>query len=230
MTTLIACSHGTNDRAGQAAVRGLIADVRRLLPEVKVVGAVVDVEHPQIDEVLAREAPLDDAVVVPLLLSVGYHTAVDISRAVEKHENVRQAAPLGTHPLVADVLRDRLTAAVPGGWLEGDHVVLAAAGSSNPAAIDDVEAAATRLRARVRPPVTTGYASASVPRIADAVAAARAGGAARVIVASHVLAPGFFAGLITGAGADAVSLPLAPDPRIARIVVDRYRSVLRPTP
>lgn len=230
MTTLIACSHGTNDRAGRQAVSGLISDVRQLLPEVKVVAAVVDVEYPQIDEVLTREAPHDDVVVVPLLLSVGYHTAVDISRAVDKHENVRQAAPLGTHPLIADVLLDRLTAAVPDGWLDGDHVVLAAAGSSNPAASDDVEAAAKRLRALVRPPVTVGYASASVPRIADAVSAARAGGAARVLVASHVLAPGFFAGLITGAGADGVSLPLAPDPRIAQVVVDRYRSVLRPSP
>lgn len=226
MTTLIACSHGTNDPAGQDAVRRLISDVRALLPEVRVVAAVVDVEQPQIDEVIAREAPRDDVIVVPLLLSVGYHTAVDIARAVATHANARQAKPLGTHPLIVDVLAARLTDALPSGWLPGDHVVLSAAGSSNPAALEDVEAVARMLRPNVPAPVTVGYASASVPRIRDAVAHARARGAERVIAASHVLAPGFFARLVSGAGADAVSLPLAPDPRIAQVVVERFRDLL----
>jgi sirohydrochlorin ferrochelatase len=222
VTTLIACSHGTNDRAGQDAVRLLIQDVRALLPNTRVVASVVDVEQPQIDEVIDDEARRDDVIVVPLLLSVGYHTAVDISRAVARHPNARQAEPLGTHPLIADILVDRLSTALPEGWRAGDHVVLAAAGSSNPAALADVEAVATRLRPMLSAPVTVGYASASVPRIADAIAEARLGGAARVIAASHVLAPGFFAGLVSGAGADVVSAPLAPDPRIARVVVDRF--------
>ena len=224
MTTLIACSHGTNDRAGQNAVRELIDGVRTLLPEVRVVAAVVDVEQPQIDEVIAREVPRDDVIVVPLLLSVGYHTAVDIARAVTAHGDVRQSEPLGTHPLIADVLVDRVLAALPGGWLPGDHVVLAAAGSSNPAAMVDVEAVATRLRPMLPTPVTVGYASASVPRIPDAVVDARRAGAARVIAASHVLAPGFFAGLVAASGADVVSSPLAPDPRIAQVVVDRFQA------
>ncbi|GAB3631571.1 hypothetical protein GCM10027421_09240 [Microbacterium shaanxiense] len=224
MTTLIACSHGTNDRAGQDAVRRLIDDVRSLLPAVRVVAAVVDVEQPQIDEVIARESPRDDVVVVPLLLSVGYHTAVDISLAVAAHDGARQSAPLGTHPLIADVLFDRVISALPGGWLPGDHVVLAAAGSSDPAAMTDVEAVAARLRPMLPAPVTVGYASASAPRIPDAVVDARRAGAARVIAASHVLAPGFFAGLVAASGADVVSVPLAPDPRIAQVVVDRFHA------
>jgi sirohydrochlorin ferrochelatase len=222
MTTLIACSHGTNDRAGQDAVRRLVDDVRALLPETRVVAAVVDVEQPQIDEVIDDEARRDDVIVVPLLLSVGYHTAVDISRAVARHENARQAEPLGTHALIADVLVDRLASAMPAGWRAGDHVVLAAAGSSNPAALMDVESVADRLRPLLPVPITVGYASASSPRVGDAVAQARLGGAARVIAASHVLAPGFFAGLVSASGADIVSAPLAPDLRIARVVADRY--------
>lgn len=225
MTTLIACSHGTGDPAGQRAIRTLIESVRALLPVVRVVAAVVDVEQPQIEEVLTSQAPSGAMIVVPLLLSVGYHTTVDISHAVARHAGARQAEPLGTHPLIAEVLVDRLAAAVPGGWLPGDHVVLAAAGSSNPAAMADVEEVAARLRAHIPAPVTVGYASASIPRIGDAVAAARAGGATRVIAASHVLAPGFFAGLIGGAGADVVSLPLAPDARIAQVIVERYLAV-----
>lgn len=222
MTTLIACSHGTADPAGRSAVQSLVAGVRTLVPEVKVVHAVVDVEHPQIDEVIAAESRSDDVIVVPLLLSVGYHTAVDISRAVQSHPNARQTAPLGTHPLIADVLAERLSSALPEGWRPGDHVVLAAAGSSNPSAVRDVEVAAGRLRSRIPVSVSIGFASASTPRIGDAVTAARAAGARRVIAASHVLAPGFFAGLVAGAGADVVSDPLAPDMRIATVVAERF--------
>lgn len=224
MTTLVACSHGTADAVGQAAVRALIADVRTLLPEVKVVAAVVDVEQPQLDDVVAVEAPRDAVVVVPLLLSVGHHTAVDIFRAVQAHPNVRQTEPLGTHTLITDVLIDRLSATLLDGWRQGDHVVLAAAGSSKPAARADVEAVATRLRTRVPAPVSLGFASAATPRVSDAVSAARAAGAARVIVASHVLAPGFFAGLIRRTDADIVTEALAPDLRLAQIVVERFRT------
>ncbi len=229
MTTLIACSHGTADQRGRDAVRTLISDVRHLLPEVKVVAAVVDVEQPQIAEVLAREASLDDVVVVPLLLSVGFHTAVDISDAVAAHPTARQTAPLGMHPLIIDLLVDRLADALPAGWHEGDHVVLAAAGSSDPAAKDEVRFVASQLLARVPAPVMVGFASASVPRVSDAIAVARAEGATRVIVASHVLAPGFFAGRIRAAGADVVTAALAPDRRIAQIVADRFNAATQPS-
>lgn len=222
MTTLVACAHGTADPDGQAAVRSLIEEVRGLLPGVRVAHAVVDVERPRLEEVLAIEAAKDDVVVVPLLLSVGYHTAVDITRAVGAHQNVRQTAPLGTDPRVAEVLVDRLIEKVGAWWNHGDHVVLAAAGSSNPDAARDVEAVAAQLRGRIPMPVTVGFASASVPRVSDAVAAARAAGAVRVIAASHVLAPGFFAGLVRAAGADIVTAPLGPDPRIAEVIAARF--------
>jgi hypothetical protein len=45
-----------------------------------------------------------------------------------------------------------------------------------------------------------------------------------VIAASHVLAPGYFAGLVQSAGADVVSAPLGVDPRMAHVVIDRFRS------
>jgi len=228
MTTLIACSHGTADPAGQAAIRAVIDDVRSLLPGVRVVGTVVDVEEPRIPEVLERESSADDAIVVPLLLSVGYHTAVDIAHAVKAHTGARQTLPLGTHPLIVDVLVDRLRSALPDGWQDGDHVVLAAAGSTDPAAEQDVEQVATSLRGILPVPVSVGYASASVPRVRDAVSAARAAGAQRVVVASHVLAPGFFARLVAGAGGDVVSAPLAPDARIAAVVVERFRDAHAP--
>jgi len=224
MTTLIACSHGTDSPAGQSTIARMVGMVRAGLPGTRVVQAFVDVETPTVAEVVAHESRRDDVVVVPLLLSAGFHTAVDIAAAVDAHPRARQAAPLGTHPLVAHVLATRLRAAVRGSWRSGDRVVLAAAGSSNPAAVEDVDAAADRLRELIPAPVAVGYASAIQPRIADAVAASRSRGAQRVIAASHVLAPGYFAGLVHKAGADLVSAPLGADPRMAQVVIDRFRA------
>lgn len=224
MTTLIACSHGTGDERGRATVRLLIDQVRLELPDVRVVAAFVDVESPDVASVVRAEVARDEVVVVPLLLSAGFHTAVDIARAVASFPQAVQSAPLGTHPLVADVLAERVTDAAAGRLLPDDHVVLAAAGSSNPAAEGDVRAVATRLRTLISVNVSIGYASASTPRIADAVRSARSAGARRVIAASHVLAPGYFAGLVHRAGADLVTPTLAPDPRIAVVVRDRYRA------
>src|SRR3546814_17267833 len=73
----------------------------------------------------------------------------------------------------------------------GDHVVLAAAGSSDPAAAVDVEHMRLLLQERLDVPVTVGYAAGAQPRIAAAVAQARAAGATRAVAASHVLAPGY---------------------------------------
>lgn len=224
MTTLIACSHGTDSAAGRTTIARLVAMVRDRLPGVRVVQAFVDVERPAIADVVARESSRDDVVVVPLLLSAGHHTAVDIARAVAAHEAARQAEPLGTHPLIAHVLATRLRAATRGAWRADDRVVLAAAGSTNPAAVADIGAAAEHLRALIPAPVAVGYASAAEPRVADAVARSRRSGAGRVIAASHVLAPGFFAGLVHRAGADIVSAPLGADPRIAEVIIERFHA------
>ncbi|WP_341956492.1 CbiX/SirB N-terminal domain-containing protein [Microbacterium sp. LWH13-1.2] len=224
MTTLVACSHGTDSPAGRRTIEALVDLVRQRIPGSRVVQAFVDVQEPTVLDVIEQERVLDDVVVVPLLLSVGFHTAVDIADAVRPHDNVRQGEPLGTHPLIAEVLATRLRAAVAGQWLPGDHVVLAAAGSSNPAAVADVAAASAHLARLVPVPITIGYASAIDPRIGEAVAAARRGGATRVIAASHVLAPGYFAGLVEKSGADRVSAPLGADVRIADVIVDRFHS------
>lgn len=220
-TTLIACSHGTHSDAGRRAISALVAQVRELLPDIPVAEAFVDVQQPYVAEVVTDAVAHGDAVVVPLLLSTGFHTKVDIARAVAAFPGRAVAAPaLGPHPLVTAVVADRL-----GGMVgPGDAVVLAAAGSSDPAAAGDVADTAAELSALIGFPVTVGFAAGAGPRIEEAVAAARAGGAARVIAASYVLAPGHFANVVAGAGADAATEPLAPDIRVAELVVERFRS------
>jgi sirohydrochlorin ferrochelatase len=230
MPTLIACSHGTNSPAGRTAIRDQTRRVQDLLPGTRVVEAFVDVQEPEIDVVVEREAPRGGAVVVPLLLSTGFHTNVDIAGAVAAHPGVAVAAPaLGPHELLVDVLESRLRAS---GLGERDAVVLAAAGSSDPGAAVDVADMARRLAMRIAMPVAVGFAAGKGTRIGEAVSAARAGGASRVIVASYVLAPGYFADVIAASGADEVTAPLAPDDRIAEVIAARFRAAasLLPVP
>jgi sirohydrochlorin ferrochelatase len=224
MTVLVACSHGTDSPMGRRTIEELVDLVRDRIPDTRVVQAFVDVQEPTVTEIVDREQSTAAVVVVPLLLSVGFHTAVDIARAVRPYADARQGQPLGTHPLIGQVHEARLRAVVQGAWLPGDHVVFAAAGSSNPAAVTDVETAAAHLRRLIPAPVTIGYASAAEPRIPDAVSAARAAGATRVIAVSHVLAPGYFAGLVERAGADLVTAPLGADARVADVIIERFRS------
>ena len=71
------------------------------------------------------------------------------------------------------------------------------------------------------------YGSGARPSVPDAVAGARAAGASRVVVASYLLAPGFFHDRLLTAGADVVTAPLAPDDRLVAVVLDRYRAAAR---
>ncbi|MDD7928572.1 sirohydrochlorin chelatase [Microbacterium thalli] len=223
---LIACSHGTSSPEGRAAISALVGRVREMLPDVRVDEAFVDVQKPEIDTVVAGVPAGAASVVVPVLLSTGFHTRVDIARAVAAAPGPCVATPaLGPHPLLAEVLADRLSAAGLGAAAT-DAVVLAAAGSSDPAAAVDVAAMADLLAARLGRPVTAGFAAGAGTRIAEAVTAARAAGATRVFAASYVLAPGHFAGVIAAGGADVVTPPLAPDDAVAAVVVERYRAAL----
>jgi sirohydrochlorin ferrochelatase len=220
---LIACSHGTSSERGRAAIRDIVDGVRALLPDTEVVQAFVDVEYPQIDEVVATSTARDaTAIVVPLLLSTGYHTRVDISRAVASSARAVAAPTLGTHPLVAELVVQRLTEA---GATRDDAIVLAAAGSSDPAAALDVHAVVEAVSGLWGAPVSAGFAASAEPLLPESLAAARATGR-RTVAASYVLAPGYFAGVIHSAGFDLVTEPLAPHPSLALAVADRYRAAV----
>ena len=121
---LVACSHGTNDLAGRQAISSILADVRVHRPDLAVHETYVDVQHPQIDEVLAAVVAQSPAVVVPMLLSAGYHVKVDIAEAVTGAGAAVASLPLGPDPRIVAVLRERLAEA---GVRDEDWVVLAEA-------------------------------------------------------------------------------------------------------
>ncbi|WP_431246523.1 sirohydrochlorin chelatase [Leifsonia xyli] len=222
-TAVIAASHGTSSADGQAAVRRLVEALGAALAD-PVIGCHVDVEEPDVPTALQAAAHVADrAVIVPLLLSAGYHVYVDLAESAE-------AAPLpstvtgalGPDLRLVDALVRRLDEA---GMRDADTVVLAAAGSSDARAVTDCRTMGELLAARIGRPVTVGFISAAAPRVPDAVRAARAAHpGARVLIATYLLAPGYFAGLAEDAGADLVTRPLlTPDstpPELVEIIAD----------
>lgn len=212
---LIAAAHGTRSAAGRAAIDELRAAVAAGRPGLDVVEAYVDedVQRPGLSEVLDVAGP---AVIVPLLLSAGYHVHHDVARAVAgAGPEVVAARPLGPDDALVDVLADRLEGA------PGHDVILAAAGSSDSRAGDDVRWTAARLGERLERGVIAAFVTADVPRVDDAVADLKGRGR-RVAIASYVLAPGHFHDELRAQPADIVTEPLLPDQRIADLVLRRY--------
>lgn len=182
-----------------------------------------DVREPSPATVLA--ALPGPVVLVPMFLAVGYHVRVDVPEQVRAtgRSDVRIAQTFGPDPALVTAAADRLRSA---GHRPGDAVVLAVAGSSDPAAWTDTTHAAHGLARRLGTPVTAATIAAGGPRIADEVARLRAAGAERVAVASWLLAPGLFQQRLVESGADVVADPIADHPAVADLVVARYQAAL----
>ncbi|KRE79538.1 sirohydrochlorin chelatase [Arthrobacter sp. Soil763] len=231
---LIACAHGTSSAEGAAEVNALRASISALRPGLAVREAYVDVQDPGLPDVVAGLPADADAVVVPLLLSLGYHVKVDIARAVQGRPGTLAAAPLGPDPRLAELLDQRLREA---GVTDNDAVIVAAAGSSDAAAAGNVEEVAARLGTLRSNRIVAAYGASARPSVPEAVAMLReeaAGGAGagrsagavdlggRVVIASYLLAPGFFHDQLAKAGADLVTAPLLPSPVLAELALERY--------
>ncbi|RDV08019.1 sirohydrochlorin chelatase [Arthrobacter sp. RT-1] len=231
---MIACAHGTSSTQGAAEVNALRAGIAALRPGLDVREAYVDVQQPDLVDVVAGLPEGESAVVVPLLLSVGYHVKVDIARAVKSRPGSAAAAPLGPDPRLAALLDQRLREA---GVTDNDVIVLAAAGSSNPNAALSVEELLGQLQELRSNRMVAAYGASAKPSVPDAVAMLREeleGGAGagesagavdvggRVVIASYLLAPGFFHDQLAKAGADLITEPLLPSPVLAEIALERY--------
>ncbi|OFJ53134.1 sirohydrochlorin chelatase [Mycolicibacterium grossiae] len=216
----ILVAHGTRKPGGVAMVAELANRVGAALGT-PVRTAFVDVLGPTPSDVL-RAVTDEPAVLVPAFLARGYHVRVDIPAAVAAggHPDVTVTEALGPSPQLVRVLTDRLLAS---GWRSGDAVVFAAAGTSDRGAQRDLRITAAMLSAVIGQRVEIAYAATGEPRVADAVAQARAWGARRVAVASYLLADGLFQDRLRTSGADVVAEPLGVHPGVVRLVAARFR-------
>ncbi len=214
--SLLLVAHGTRKPEGVAKIGELADRVSELL-EQRVHVAFVDVLGPTPREVLRPST-----IVVPAFLARGYHVNTDIPAhvAASGHTDALITQPLGPSPQIVRVLADRLVAS---GWRQGDSVILAAAGTSDPAARRDLHTTAAWLSGTIGARVELAFVATGGPRVAEAVAALRNRGAARVVVASYLLSEGLFHDRLRKSGADIVTEPLGTHFGTVQLVANRFR-------
>jgi sirohydrochlorin ferrochelatase len=218
---LVAVAHGSSHPQATATVTALARQVTRLAPVIDIRVAFVQHAEPSLPQALADAG--HDAVIVPLLLSTGYHLTTDIAKAASPPQQPawRLAGPLGPDHLLVTALTRRLAEA---GVPPEAAVVLAAAGSTDPAAAAQITAQATLLAAELGVPVTVAFAAGGGPTVPDAVADLRHRTGGPVAVASYLLAPGHFHDQLAKSGADWITGPLGDHPAVAALIIDRYRT------
>jgi len=255
---LVAVAHGSTNPRAAGAVSDLMAltaarAVRAGLPGLPVRAAFLGHALPTLPDVLraldggrgagppGEAGRPGEAVVLPLLLTGAYHSDTDLPAVLREARGrlpglrISYGQPLGPHAGLLRALDRRLAEALARAAMTSapadTAVVLAAAGSSRPAA----NAAVARLaadwqKARGWRAVVPAYASAGSPRPGQAVAGLLRDGAPRVVVATYLLAPGVFADQVReqalAAGARAVSDPLGAVPEVADVILDRYREAV----
>ncbi|MFH9823327.1 MULTISPECIES: sirohydrochlorin chelatase [Streptomyces] len=227
---LVVVAHGSRDPRALSTVSTLLDRVRDLRPGLAVRLGHIELNEPLLSDTLADLDAADtaEAVLVPLLLSRGYHVRRDIPEmAAAVRVRTRVAAPLGPHPLLVETLYTRL---VEAGWRtrmtqaerRASAVVLAAAGSRDPDSAVDTGRTAQLLADRLGVPVLPAYASTAAPTVPEAVRALAARGRHRVAVASYFTAPGRFATESAQAAPWIAAAPLGTHEAMARLVLHRY--------
>ncbi|WP_069812989.1 sirohydrochlorin chelatase [Streptomyces sp. TP-A0874] len=238
---MLIVAHGSRDPRHPATVAALTERVRKLRPGLRVEAGFLDFCAPSVPRLLDRLAAdaVGRVVAVPLLLTRAFHATVDVPAALADARRrlprltIDQAEVLGPSPLLLSALDHRLAqAGVRPGDRGGTGVVLAAAGSSDPEAIAVIAEIAREWRRTGWYAVRPAFASGPRPRTAEVVRRLRAEGARQVAVAPYVIAPGRLPDRIAAGArageADVLAEVLGARPELARLLLDRYDTALRP--
>lgn len=208
--TAVLAWHGSRNPAGRRLIERITRRVARLLPGVATHIAWVDVEPVLLGQTLAA---VGDCTVVPCFLTAGYHVTHDVPDAVASMPgDVRLTAHLGGS------LHRALLARIAQAGGPGKAVVLASAGSANPAARYEVDMVAARLVGALGVPVRVGTVYQSGPSVSEAVAAT---GETDVLVVPYLLAPGLWCDRLAALDAR-VADPLGDHPDVAAAIAERF--------
>jgi len=233
LNTAILASHGTDSQPGAAAIAALVSAVAVALPDWRIYESFIDVQSPDVPTVLntaAGDISTDSAAdtaapitIAPLLLATGYHVRKDLTEAAEEAEEqgtkVRIVPALGPDERLVEVLARRLEEA---GATAQDLVILAVAGSSDPAAQQQSELVHAMLEQRLDHEVQLAYLSATEPRVKDVIPKLKfQNPRKRVAVSSYLLADGYFQTKLETSGAHVVTRPLlGPELAVPQELVD----------
>jgi sirohydrochlorin ferrochelatase len=234
--TLLAVAHGSRDPRSAASVRELVSAVAAERPGLPTEVAFLELSDPLLPAVLDDlvDAGDHEPLVVPLLLTAAYHSGTDLPGVLaavrRQHPELRPrvAEVLGPDQLLLAALERRLREVDVRPGDPDVAVILAAAGSSDPSATGTIEQLARSWATAGWWAVEPAYASASEPTVQRAIAALRARGAPRIVVAPYFLAPGQLLDRVAAAAesADACATPLGAAAEVVRLVLTRYDEAL----
>jgi sirohydrochlorin cobaltochelatase len=239
--------HGTVDATGVAEFVAFTGRVRRLLAAegVDVDGGFIELSQPTVHEAWTALAGRGHSTMaaVPMVLVGAGHAKGDIPAALQR-EVLRDPAtsyvfgrPLGPHPVLQELLDERIAAALNGEDGTGTAVLLVGRGSTDPDANAEVCKVA-RLLQEGRPYdfVEPAFVSLARPDVATGLARCRALGARRVVVAPYFLFDGVLPRRVVEQSlAFGVEHPdvdvrvadyLGDSDELAALVVERYREAL----
>ena len=215
-TTLVTVAHGTRKGGGNEVARQLTEAAADRLG-VPATATYVELSEPLFADVMtAADRP---AVVVPLLLSTGFHMRSDLpEQTALASVPVVLGRQLGPDPLLAQAQVARL---VEAGARRGQRVVLVAAGSSDEAATCDQMCAVAHLARAWDGPVELATLSGHGVRPAEVI---RPGDA----VSPYLLSPGFFHDRLRreAPAGSVVADVMGAHRSVVDLVVERYRALL----
>jgi sirohydrochlorin cobaltochelatase len=195
VTPLLIAGHGTTDPEGAEDFRRFVARIAKTI-DAPVAGGFIELSPPPLGQAVAEliRGGARRLACVPLILVAAGHAKGDIpaSLAVQRQRHpglaVAYGRPLGPHPGVLALLRERLAAA---GARPTSTVLLVGRGSSDPDANAEV-AKVARLLAETTPVAGVEYAFISLapPGVPAGLDRCRALGAAHVVVLPYFLFTG----------------------------------------
>ena len=207
---LLLAAHGTRDQAGVDAFSAFAERVAKLVKDdgVAAAGGFIELSAPPVrDAVAALTADGQrEIVAVPLMLSAAGHAKGDIPAALAR-ERARHPGltwhygrPLGPHPILLDLLADRIRAvaddrqsaeAQNAEAQNAEAVLLVGRGSTDPDANADVVKTARLLwEGREFRFAETAFVSLARPDVAEGLERCRLLGARQIVVARYFLFPG----------------------------------------
>jgi sirohydrochlorin cobaltochelatase len=193
MTPLLIAGHGTSDSDGAEQFRAFVRRVATRI-EVPVAGGFIELSDPPLSEAVATLPHTGKLAAVPLMLVAAGHAKGDIPAALARERtrypglSIVYGRPLGPHPTVLDLLRERLSET---GADRDTTVLLVGRGSTDPDANAEV-AKVARLLAETTDVAGVEYAFVSLapPDTPAALERCRLLGADRIVVLPYFLFTG----------------------------------------
>jgi len=243
--SLLIVGHGSRSAAGVAEYWDLARVVTEEAPELDVGCGFIELASPDLDTAVDRlvERGAASVVAVPLVLLGAGHMKDDgpaaLHRGRHRHPGASfaYARQLGLHPLVLAVAEDRIRSAIGDDDPAETAVVIVGRGSSDPDANADLYKVARLLwDSRGLGMVEAAFVSLAAPGVPAAMERCRLLGATRIVVVPYFLFTGILVDRIVdqvaewgAAHPDVAARPgphLGADPRIARLLLERYREAL----